>query len=141
MAVDLATDGLVYYDMAILGFTILFGMADDLELSVVDGSTTPPTVDTRRLSWANSLFYLGMLAGLYPMSFALQRVNMGRILGVVVVVVWSAVCMLTAAVKSWRGLYAQRFTLGFVESIVPAGFMCIVSACYTQAEQSLRQSW
>jgi hypothetical protein len=40
--------------------------------------TTPPTVDTSRLGWATSIFYFGMLAGLYPMTFILQR-NQGRI--------------------------------------------------------------
>lgn len=49
--------------------------------------------------------------------------------------------MLTAAVTSWQGLYVQRFFLGFVESIIPTGFMCIISSYYTQNEQSLRQSW
>jgi MFS family permease len=86
------------------------------------------------------MFYFGMLAGLYPMTFALQRFNMGRILGGVVCF-WALVCMLTAAVTSWQGLYAQRFFLGFVESIIPTGFMCIISSFYTQREQSLRQSW
>ncbi|KAL6827625.1 major facilitator superfamily domain-containing protein [Trichoderma camerunense] len=132
--------GLVYYDKAILGSAALFGMTTDLKLSVVDNSTVPPTVDTRRLSWATSLFYFGMLGGLYPMTFALQRFDMGRILGVVVIL-WSAICMLTAAVTSWQGLFVQRFFLGFVESIIPTGFMCIVSGYYTQSEQSLRQSW
>ncbi|KAI5458589.1 major facilitator superfamily domain-containing protein [Mariannaea sp. PMI_226] len=132
--------GLVYYDKAILGSAVLFGMTTDLQLTVVDSSTTPPTVDTRRLSWATSLFYFGMLAGLYPMTFALQRFNLGRVLGGVVIL-WSAVCMLTATVTTHQGLYAQRFFLGFVESIIPTGFMCIVSGYYTQAEQSLRQSW
>ncbi|KAI1019132.1 hypothetical protein LB503_009276 [Fusarium chuoi] len=116
--------GLVYYDKAILGSAVLFGMTTDLHLTIVDATTTPPTVDTRRLSWATSLFYFGMLAGLYPMTFALQRFNIGRVLGGVVV-----------------GLYVQRFFLGFVESIIPTGFMCIVSGYYTQSEQSLRQSW
>lgn len=74
------------------------------------------------------------------MTFALQRFDMGRILGVVVIL-WSAICMLTAAVTSWQGLFVQRFFLGFVESIIPTGFMCIVSGYYTQSEQSLRQSW
>ncbi|WZH42358.1 major facilitator superfamily domain-containing protein [Fusarium acuminatum] len=132
--------GLVYYDKAILGSAVLFGMTTDLNLTIVDTSTTPPTVDTRRLSWATSLFYFGMLAGLYPMTFALQRFNIGRVLGGVVVV-WAAICMLTAAVTTHQGLYVQRFFLGFVESIIPTGFMCIVSGYYTQAEQSLRQSW
>ncbi|OAL05082.1 MFS general substrate transporter [Phaeosphaeriaceae sp. SRC1lsM3a] len=132
--------GLVYYDKAILGSAVLFGMTKDLHLSVTNTSTTPPTVSTTRLSWATSLFYFGMLAGLYPMTFALQRFNLGRILGGVVIL-WGAICMLTAAVTSYQGLYAQRFALGFVESIIPTGFMCIVSGYYTQEEQALRQSW
>ncbi|CAM1509027.1 Fc.00g027660.m01.CDS01 [Cosmosporella sp. VM-42] len=132
--------GLVYYDKAILGSAVLFGMTKDLELTVVDSTTTPPTVDTRRLSWATSLFYFGMLGGLYPMTFALQRFNIGRVLGGVVIL-WSGICMLTAAVTSYKGLYVQRFFLGFVESVIPTGFMCIVSSYYTQSEQSLRQSW
>jgi len=132
--------GIVYYDKAILGSAVLFGMTTDLSLTLVDTTTTPPTTDTSRLSWATSLFYFGMLAGLYPMSFALQRFDMGRVLGGVVIL-WGAICMLTAAVTSYQGLYAQRFFLGFVESIVPTGFMCIVAGYYTQQEQSLRQSW
>jgi MFS family permease len=74
------------------------------------------------------------------MTYALQRFDIGRILGGVVIF-WSGVCMLTAAVTSYKGLYVQRFFLGFVESIIPTGFMCIISGYYTQAEQSLRQSW
>lgn len=133
--------GLVYYDKAILGAAALFGMTTDLSLLVVvDADATPPVVDTTRLSWATSLFYFGMLAGLYPLTYALQRFDIGRILGGIVVV-WSAVCLSTAGVTDYRGLYAQRFFLGFVESIVPTGFMCIVSGYYTQAEQSMRQSW
>lgn len=115
-------------------------MTGDLHLSIVDHSTTPPTTDTQRLSWATSLFYFGMLAGLYPMSFALQRFNLGRVLGGVVIV-WGAICMLTAAVTSWRGLYAQRFFLGFTESVIPTGFSCLITSYYTQNEQTFRQAW
>ncbi|KAI1495750.1 major facilitator superfamily transporter [Biscogniauxia marginata] len=135
--------GLVYYDKAILGSAVLFGMTTDLQLSVVvapDGPNGPSAVDTSRLSWATSIFYFGMLAGLYPMSYLQQRFGTGRVLGPVVCL-WALVCMLTAAVTSHQGLYAQRFALGFVESAVPTGFMCIVSGFYTQREQALRQSW
>ncbi|KAI1103739.1 MFS general substrate transporter [Jackrogersella minutella] len=131
--------GLVYYDKAILGSAALFGMTADLQLSVPD-SQRAGAADTSRLSWATSIFYFGMLGGLYPMSYALQRFETGRVLGGVVVL-WSLICMLTAAVTSHRGLYAQRFVLGFVESVIPTGFMCIISGYYTQREQSLRQSW
>ncbi|KAK7752826.1 hypothetical protein SLS62_005168 [Diatrype stigma] len=124
---------------AILGSAVLFGMTGDLQLSVSDPQH-PGTVDTSRLSWATSLFYFGMLAGLYPLSFAQQRLGVGRVLGAVVCV-WAVTCAATAGATSHRGLYAQRFVLGFVESAIPTGFMCIVSGYYTQAEQSLRQSW
>ncbi|KAK3937147.1 major facilitator superfamily domain-containing protein [Diplogelasinospora grovesii] len=132
--------GLVYYDKAILGSAVLFGMTGDLSLSVTDKTTTPPTVDTSRLSWATSLFYFGMLAGLYPLTYLLQSYRPNIVLGSVVVL-WSLICMLTATVTTHEGLYAQRFVLGFVESIIPTGFMCIISGAYTQQEQSLRQSW
>lgn len=133
--------GLVYYDKAILGAAAIFGMTTDLSLSVVvDPDSTPPMVSTTRLSWATSIFYFGMLAGLYPLTYSLQRFDIGRILGALVII-WSAVCLSTAGVTSYKGLFAQRFFLGFVESIIPTGFMCIVSGFYTQAEQSMRQSW
>lgn len=115
-------------------------MTKDLSLTAVDTSTKPPTTDTSRLSWATSMFYFGMLAGLYPMTFVLQRLHIGRVLGIVVII-WGMIAMLTATVTSWRGLIAQRFFLGFVESILPTAFMCIVSGYYTQQEQALRQSW
>ncbi|KAK4697720.1 hypothetical protein P7C71_g418, partial [Lecanoromycetidae sp. Uapishka_2] len=132
--------GFVYYDKAILGSAVLFGMTKDLSLSVVDTSTHPPVTVTTRLSWATSIFYFGMLAGLYPMTFILQRFQIGRVLGTLVIL-WGVIAMLTAAVTSWRGLFAQRFFLGFVESVIPTAFMCIVSSYYTQQEQALRQSW
>ena len=129
-----------WYCQAILGSAVLFGMTRDLSLSVVDASTNPPTTSTQRLSWATSIFYFGMLAGLYPLAFLHQRYNLGRVLGVVVIV-WGMIAMLTATVTTFQGLFAQRFFLGFVESVIPTAFMCIISGYYTQAEQSLRQSW
>lgn len=130
----------MYYDKAILGSAVLFGMTSDLDLKVAIPGTHPTQFSTDRLSWATSIFYFGMLAGLYPLSYALQRFSLGRVLGGVVIL-WAGICMLTAAVTSWRGLYAQRFFLGFVESVIPTGFMCIISSFYTQQEQALRQSW
>lgn len=103
--------GMVYYDKAILGSATLFGMTSDLALSVKDYSTSPPTVDTSRLSWATSIFYFGMLAGLYPMTFILQRFNVRTVLGPVVLI-WAIVCAATAGVSTWQGLYVQRFFLG-----------------------------
>ncbi|KAK5940524.1 hypothetical protein PMZ80_006940 [Knufia obscura] len=130
---------LVYYDKAILGGATVFGMRTDLALSVVvDPTTTPPKVSTQRLSWATSLFYFGMLAGLFPLTYLFQRFDVGKTVGSVVII-WGAVAMSTAGVTDFRGLYAQRFFLGFMESIVPTAFMVIISGYYTQGEQTWRQ--
>jgi MFS family permease len=86
-------------------------MIPDLQLSVVDNTTTPPTVNTSRLSWATSIFYFGQLVGSYPMTYALQRFNVRYILGPVVVF-WAIIAASTAGVTDWRGLLAQRFFLG-----------------------------
>ena len=130
---------LVYYDKAILGGATVFGMRTDLHLSVVvDPTTTPPKVSTQRLSWATSLFYFGMLAGLFPLTYLFQRFDVGKTVGSVVII-WGAVAMSTAGVTDFRGLYAQRFFLGFTESIVPTAFMIIISGWYSQTEQTWRQ--
>ncbi|KAJ6113232.1 hypothetical protein N7523_006549 [Penicillium sp. IBT 18751x] len=132
--------GMVYYDKAILGSASLFGMTTDLALKVVDNSTSPATVDTSRLSWATSIFYFGMLGGLYPMTFILQRFNIRYVLGPIVLI-WALVCAATAGVSSWQGLFVQRFFLGFIESVIPTSFMTVVGSYYTQEEQALRQAW
>ncbi|CAI6341412.1 unnamed protein product [Periconia digitata] len=132
--------GLVYYDKAILGSAVLFGMTKDLQLSVVNTSTTPPTTSTLRLSWATSIFYFGQLIGSYPMTYLLQRFKANHILGPAVLI-WAIICAATAGVQDWKGLLVQRFFLGFTESIIPTAFMVTVSGYYTQSEQALRQTW
>lgn len=130
---------LVYYDKAILGGAAVFGMSTDLHLRViVDPHSHPPRASTARLSWATSMFYFGMLTGLFPLTYLFQRFHAGRTIGSVVML-WGAVAMSTAGVTTYKGLYAQRFFLGFTESIVPTAFMVIVSGYYTQAEQTWRQ--
>lgn len=130
---------LVYYDKAILGGATVFGLATDLHLRVtVDPHSHPPKVSTQRLSWATSIFYFGMLAGLFPLTYLFQRFNIGRTVGTVVIL-WGIVAMSTAGVTTFQGLYAQRFFLGFTESIVPTAFMVVISGYYTQAEQTWRQ--
>ena len=96
---------------AILGSASLFGITSDLSLSVVDHSTSPPSTDTSRLSWATSIFYFGMLAGLYPMTFILQRFKIQYVFGPIVMV-WAITCAATAGVTTWQGLFVQRFFLG-----------------------------
>ena len=130
--------GLVYYDKAILGAASVFGLTTDLKLKViVNASTRPPQVSTTRLSWATSLFYFGMLAGVGPLTYLFQRFHLGRTIGVAVIA-WGAIEMCTAGVTTYRGLWVQRFFLGFAESIMPTAFMVIISGYYTEKERSVQ---
>jgi MFS family permease len=114
-------------------------MTTSLHLKVItDPTTTPPKVSTTRLSWATSLFYFGMLAGVGPLTYLFQRFHLGRTVGVAVII-WGVVEMSTAGVTSYKGLWVQRFFLGVAESIMPTAFMVIISGYYTQAEQTWRQ--
>lgn len=86
-------------------------MTTDLHLSVVDHSTTPPTTDTSRLSWATSIFYFGQLIGSYPMIYLLQRFPKRYIMGPTIMF-WAVICASTAGVSTWEGLLVQSFFLG-----------------------------
>jgi MFS family permease len=86
-------------------------MIEDLQLCVADVSTTPAQVDTSRLSWATSIFYIGQLIGSYPMTFVLQCFDTRYVLGPTVMI-WGIICAATAAVTTWQGLLVQRFCLG-----------------------------
>ncbi|EED23468.1 MFS transporter, putative [Talaromyces stipitatus ATCC 10500] len=132
--------GLVYWDKAILGSAALFGMTTDLHLIVTNTSVKPPVSNSSRLSWATSIFYFGQLAGSYPMAYTVQHFKTRNVL-CPAVIIWGIICAATAGVTTWHGLFAQRFFLGFTESIIPTAFMTIVSGYYTQPEQALRQSW
>jgi MFS family permease len=86
-------------------------MVEDLQLSIVDTSTSPPRIDTSRLSWAMSIFYFGQLIGSYPITYTLQRFDTRHVLAPVVIF-WAVICAATAGVRTWQGLLIQRFFLG-----------------------------
>ena len=116
-------------------------MGKDLKLiEITPLPTGGVSVNTMHLSWATSAFYFGILAGLYPLTFVVQKFSLGRVLATVIFV-WGVTCMSTAAVTTYQGLYVQRFFLGFIESTIPTCFMCVVSNFYTQREQGVRQSF
>jgi MFS family permease len=119
--------GLQYLDKATLGSATLWGILADLDLSLP------------RYSQANACFYYGYLAAAFPMSFTVQRLKsrLNVFLGGMIIL-WGAILMLTGVVGSWRGLYAQRFFLGLIESAVSPGFVAITRQWYTKQEQPLR---
>jgi hypothetical protein len=53
--------------------------------------------------------------------------KLGNRVAAVIVAVWGACLMCTAAVQNWQGLYAQRFFLGFLESGISVRELLVVA--------------
>ncbi len=128
--------GLQFYDKAILASASIFGILKDLELSVVHPGRPPKDLARALLDR-----HLGLLLGLPcrrsahgPPRTALPTQRFPRLrhcsLGIIVI--------LTPAIGSWRGLIAQRFFLGAIESAVSPGFVMITRSWYKRSEQPLR---
>lgn len=90
-----------------------------------------------RYSMSAAIFYLGFIVGAYPAIVMAQRYPIERVM-FAIVITWGACLMCTAGCSTYRGLYAQRFFLGFLESGVSPGFMLIVGGWYKKQEQAFR---
>ncbi|KAJ5825864.1 hypothetical protein N7474_003002 [Penicillium riverlandense] len=120
------TYAFLYADKVLLGQAALFGMKEDLGLNIGN-----------RFSLASSLFYIGFILGVYPVILLAQRFPIERVASLAIIV-WGITLTLTAACTGYRGLYAQRFFLGFTEAGISPMFMMIVGGWYKKDEQSLR---
>jgi MFS family permease len=120
------TYGLQYYDKAMLSQAAIFGLRTELKLTTGN-----------RYSFSSSIFYLGFIVGATPAIIMAQRFPIERVASVIVAV-WGACLMCTAACTTFKALYAQRFFLGLLESGVSPMFMLIVAGFYKKDEQALR---
>ncbi|SNX87101.1 related to DAL5 - Allantoate and ureidosuccinate permease [Melanopsichium pennsylvanicum] len=128
--------GLQFYDKAILASASIFGILKDLDLAVVHPGK-PPKTSLERYSTATSAFYWGYLVAALPMALLVQRFRPNIFLGCAIVL-WGIIVILTPSIGSWKGLIAQRFWLGAVESAVSPGFLLITRSWYKRSEQPLR---
>ncbi|KAK0550907.1 hypothetical protein OC846_003477 [Tilletia horrida] len=126
--------GLQYYDKALLSSASLFGILRDLDLSkpLPNGK-----LSLTRFSSASSAFYWGYLSASIPLSLIVQRMRLNLFLGGAITL-WGLVAILTPTVTNYRGLIAQRFFLGAVESAVSPGFVLITRMWYTREEHPIR---
>lgn len=74
---------------------------------------------------SSSIFYIGFIFGAYPAIYLAQRYPIERVASLVIIV-WGITLILTPACQDFRGLYAQRFFLGFTEAGISPMFMMIV---------------
>ncbi|KAF2463525.1 MFS general substrate transporter [Lindgomyces ingoldianus] len=115
------TYGLQYYDKAMLSQAVrpLF-----------------PNVGNR-YSLPASIFYLGFIVGSYPAILMAQHWVIERV-AAGIVLFWGICLMCSAVCHNWQGFYAQRFSLGFLESGISPMFMLVVGGWYKKREQALR---
>ncbi|KJX95695.1 hypothetical protein TI39_contig1579g00001, partial [Zymoseptoria brevis] len=83
------------------------------------------------------IFYLGFICGSYPAVVLAQRFPIERVIAGIVAL-WGICLLLTIACTDYRGLYAERSFLGFLEAGVSPTFMMVVGGWYKKTEQAFR---
>ncbi|KAJ4194763.1 hypothetical protein NW759_016479 [Fusarium solani] len=126
MSLMFLTYGLQYYDKSMLSQAAVFGLRHDLHLETGN-----------RFSFSSSIFYIGFIAGAIPTILMAQRYPIERV-AATVVGIWGICLLGTMGCQNYRGLYAQRFFLGILESGISPMFMLIVTGFYKKDEQAMR---
>ncbi|KAL1981720.1 hypothetical protein VTN96DRAFT_2277 [Rasamsonia emersonii] len=125
LPVLIVTYTLQYLDKNAINFASVYGLQKGTHLTGQD------------YSWLGSIFYFGYLIAQYPAGYVLQRLPIGKVLGITTII-WGALLMTTPACHNFAGIATNRFLLGLVEAIVNPGFVLIMSIWYTSTEQPLR---
>ncbi|KAI9005507.1 major facilitator superfamily domain-containing protein [Phycomyces nitens] len=84
-----------------------------------------------------SLFYLGYLCYQIPNNYLLQHIQIGRYIGILLVV-WGTILASTASADNFAHLAALRFLLGFAEGGIYPCLILLVSTLYRRSEQTSR---
>jgi MFS family permease len=77
----------------------------------------PRAVITDRWSRLGSIFYFGYLISQYPAGYFLQRLRLGKVIGITMLI-WGILIITTPACHSFGGIATNRFLLGLFEAVV-----------------------
>jgi MFS family permease len=86
-------------------------------------------------SWLGSLFYLGYFAYQFPNNYILQKVPVGKYLGVMLFF-WGVTTIATGFCNNFAQLAATRVLLGLFESVSYPVLLLIFNTMYRRSEQS-----
>ncbi|ETN37239.1 uncharacterized protein HMPREF1541_08229 [Cyphellophora europaea CBS 101466] len=114
-----------YIDKTTLSYAAIFGIREDLNLVGM------------QYSWLSSLFYFGFLAWAFPTNFLMQRLPLGKYLGVNIFL-WGFFLIFQGAVQNFAGLAALRVLAGAAEACSDPSFMLITCMWYTRKEQPVK---
>lgn len=119
----------------VLLFTATMGAVDKVALgtAAIFGLRTDNHLVGQQYSWLSTILFLGSLAGMWPMSYLIQRCKLGKVIGLCSFT-WSSLTLLLCACHNFGGLAAIRFLMGFVECAIVPGCSLMLSVFYVKHE-------
>ncbi|ABN66107.2 putative MFS allantoate transporter [Scheffersomyces stipitis CBS 6054] len=122
-----------------LFFTATMGAVDKVSqgTAAIYGYIPDNNLTGSQYSWLGSILFLGSLVGMFPMSFFLQRFPLGKVL-VTASLFWSSLTLLLCVGRSFAGLAAIRFLMGFVECAIVPGCTLVCGRFYSKGEIATR---
>lgn len=83
----------------------------------------------QQYAYLTLIFYIAYMVAEIPLAYLMQRLHLGRLLSIVIIV-WGALVMCLAACNSWAPLMVVRALLGLCEASVTPGFLlCVPFIC------------
>ncbi|KIM92936.1 hypothetical protein OIDMADRAFT_62060 [Oidiodendron maius Zn] len=119
---------LSFLDKSTLNYANAYGLQTDLHLV------------GRNYSWIASITNFGYLAFAFPMTVALQKLPIGKVIGTMLTL-WGVVLIGTVGAKNFADMMVLRFILGGLESGIGPAWMLLTTMFWTKKEAPLRMSF
>lgn len=102
-------------DKGTMSFTSIMGLQEDFNL-----------VGTELFPWLTTCIYIAILVVEYPINWTIQRVPIGKFLGICIMV-WGSILALHAACSTFTHLVIVRTLLGAFEAVCQPTFLVMSS--------------
>lgn len=98
-------------DKGTMSFTSIMGLQEDFHL-----------VGTELFPWLTTCIYIAILVVEYPINYTIQRVPIGKFLGICIII-WGSILALHAACTTFTHLVIVRTLLGAFEAVCQPTFL------------------
>ncbi|KAL5118387.1 hypothetical protein ACEQ8H_003736 [Pleosporales sp. CAS-2024a] len=112
-------------DKGTMSFSSIMGIRNDI----------PILKQNHYFAWLTTCIYIAILVVEYPINWTIQRVPVGKFLGVNILL-WSTTLCLHAVCFSFPALVAVRTMLGIFEAVCQPSFLIMSSIWYKREEQA-----
>ncbi|KAM0710206.1 hypothetical protein Q7P35_002568 [Cladosporium inversicolor] len=111
-------------DKGTMSFTSIMGLQEDFNL-----------VGTELFPWLTTCIYIAILVVEYPINYTIQRVPIGKFLGICIII-WGSILALHAACSTFTHLVIVRTLLGTFEAVCQPTFLVMSGMWYKREEQA-----